>query len=202
MKFDKTMALSLALFSTSMSTFALEIEYGDWAESGAARTVKIDTIILHSTGGPSCVNNKLAHTEAGSATGNLSWFKEKDNISIHYIIGKDGKIYGSVPTNQVAWHAGPEHNPSSIGIELINKGNGNDPFPPAQLDSLVSLLNQLLEQYELSAASLKSHSEIDTDKSGEHRAFTCGGKEYKRKVDPGGFENNFPWDAVRGKLAS
>ena len=65
----------------------------------------------------------------------------------HFTIAKDGKIYQTAPLNTNAGHAGKSIfngrkrvNDFSIGIELVNKGDGKDPFTDSQYASLSRLV--------------------------------------------------------------
>lgn len=61
----------------------------------------------------------------------------ENGVSIHYLIDRDGTIYGYVPENRVAWHAGKgsyadddrltdNMNHYAIGIELMAMGSQED----------------------------------------------------------------------------
>jgi N-acetylmuramoyl-L-alanine amidase len=83
------------------------------------------------------------------------------------------------------------YNKKSIGIELVNNGDGLDPFPPKQISALIELLRRLKYSYNISVDKIKGHGEIDT------RMEKCGSISYKKKVDPGAA---FPWQEVREAL--
>jgi N-acetylmuramoyl-L-alanine amidase len=100
-------------------------------------------------------------------------------VSAHYLVGRDGTIVQLVDERQRAWHAGVsawgssfDVNSSSIGIELDN--NGREPYPPLQIDALLSLLADLRQRYRLPAANFLGHSDVAP----------------RRKIDPGPL---FPW---------
>ncbi|MFD2110927.1 N-acetylmuramoyl-L-alanine amidase [Thiorhodococcus fuscus] len=157
----------------------------------------IDSIVIHATGGPGCKNGRLWHAPGGTLESNLRHFAAHPNIGYHYLIGRDGETVAGTPEAQVAFHA-RGHNTASIGIELVNDGNGKDPFPPAQINALIDLLARLLHRYDLTPDRILGHSEVD------RRDFVCGGKRYKLKIDPGGeypgSRGNFPWKRVREAL--
>jgi N-acetylmuramoyl-L-alanine amidase len=78
-----------------------------------------------------------------------------------------------------AWHGGigkwgsnSDLNSSSIGIELDN--NGQDPFPEAQINSLLQVLTNLKKNYNIPDANFIGHADIAP----------------VRKVDP---SIHFPW---------
>jgi hypothetical protein len=95
-----------------------------------------------------------------------------------------------VPESQVAYHV-RGHNMNSIGIELINHGDGQNPFPESQIVTLISLLQDILHRYQLTTAALKSHAELDDS------YLTCGKIKIKRKSDPG---VAFPWQRLMREL--
>jgi N-acetylmuramoyl-L-alanine amidase len=165
--------------------------------SWACEARPIDLIVIHATGGPDCRQGRLWHAKGGTLESNLRHFSANPQIGFHYLIGRDGKTVAGAPESKIANHA-LGHNQTSIGIELVNDGDGKDPFPGAQVDALIRLLKRLATTYGLSVEQTKSHSEID------ERAFVCGGKSYKRKIDPGGeypgSPGNFPWQRVRDAL--
>jgi N-acetylmuramoyl-L-alanine amidase len=81
-----------------------------------------------------------------------------------------------------AWQAGnsswgndKDLNSSSIGIELDN--NGFDSFPPAQINSLLTVLATLKKLYNIPSANFIGHEDIAP----------------ARKVDP---NVTFPWQAL------
>lgn len=85
----------------------------------------------------------------------------------HFTISKTGKIYQTAPLNTNAGHAGKSVfrgrnrvNDFSVGIELINKGNGKDPFPEAQYVSLAKLVCWLMVKYNIKWESVTTHSAI------------------------------------------
>lgn len=104
-------------------------------------------------------------------------------VSAHFLISKDGLLYQLVDPVHRAWHAGvsswqgeSDINSRSIGIELDNFGHqfGPEPFPPAQINTLVKLLDELTKTYEISPHRILGHSDVAP----------------LRKKDPGEL---FPW---------
>lgn len=100
-------------------------------------------------------------------------------VSAHYLIGRDGRRYQLVADNERAWHAGAgrwgtitDVNNASIGIELDNDGSA--PFPPAQIDSLLVLLEDLCTRLRIPRTQVIAHADMAPT----------------RKVDPG---KSFPW---------
>lgn len=103
----------------------------------------------------------------------------KTQVSAHYVVGKDGRVYHMLNDYLRAWHAGvskwgsiSDMNSCSIGIEVDN--NGDEPFPTAQIKSLLALLEQLKTVYHIPTANFIGHQDIAP----------------QRKPDPGPY---FPW---------
>jgi N-acetylmuramoyl-L-alanine amidase len=86
-------------------------------------------------------------------------------VSAHYLIGSDGHIYQLVADEQRAWHAGAgrwgtitEVNSASIGIELDN--DGQSPFAPAQISSLLRLLTDLTTRLRIPRTQIVGHEDF------------------------------------------
>lgn len=100
-------------------------------------------------------------------------------VSAHYLIGRDGRIFQLVDERRRAWHAGQSRwgsdadlNSSSIGIELDN--NGREPFSVEQIDALLRLLADLKSRYKIPTENFLGHADVAPG----------------RKVDPSAW---FPW---------
>lgn len=138
-------------------------------------SVEVDTIVLH-------------HTAGSTLKSVVEWFANPaSQVSAHFTVGKDGSIVQHVSTFQRAWHAGvsKDHlgrenvNNFSIGIEMVNIGDGKDPWTEEQVQVV----------YFLCAHLKKRFSSIKYITSHEFVAEPQG-----RKVDPLGF----PWDRLKG----
>lgn len=124
----------------------------------------------------------LHATEQDSVQESLDTLRTRNSggpVSSHYLIGKDGAPYQLVSDELRAWHAGPgrwgtitDVNSVSIGIELDN--NGESPFPPAQIASLLKLLEDLCERLDIPRSQIVAHADFAPT----------------RKRDPGKW---FPW---------
>jgi len=69
------------------------------------------------------------------------------NVSAHFLIARDGKIYRLMPENYMARHV-IGLNYSSIGVENVGgKGNKREDLTKAQLESNVKLIRYLKEKY-------------------------------------------------------
>lgn len=100
-------------------------------------------------------------------------------VSAHYLIGRDGTIWQLVDERARAWHAGQSFwggstdlNSASLGIELDN--TGDEPYPQAQVDALVALLEDVRQRLGIPAANVLGHGDVAP----------------RRKTDPGRL---FPW---------
>ena len=122
----------------------------------------------------------IHHTAQDSVEQTLNTFTlPRTQVSAHYVISKDGKIYHMLNDYFRAWHGGvgmwgttTDLNSTSIGIELDN--NGSEEFSEAQIQSLLDVLKQLKEKFNIPAKNFIGHSDIAPS----------------RKVDPNAF---FPW---------
>jgi N-acetyl-anhydromuramyl-L-alanine amidase AmpD len=130
--------------------------------------VSIDTIVLHAT-----VLNTLHEV--------IEKFADPESrVSSHYTIDRDGTIASHVPEERRAWHAGKSKmrdgrvgvNDFSIGIELVNLNDGQDPFPEDQIRAMRGLLRAILARYPI--RHIVTHYEC-ADPPG-------------RKSDPAGFK--------------
>jgi N-acetylmuramoyl-L-alanine amidase len=153
---------------------------------GPPRQQPVSLVVIHSTGGPTCnAAGQAIWVDAGTMADNLRTIEAHPKLGIHYMIDRDGTVAASVPENQVAHHV-LTHSARSIAIELINDGNGRDPFPPAQIDALVRLLQDIAQRHALGRESIQRHSDLDRSK------MPCA-PDRRRKVDPG---EAYPHEAV------
>ncbi|KAF1699100.1 MULTISPECIES: N-acetylmuramoyl-L-alanine amidase [Pseudoxanthomonas] len=124
----------------------------------------------------------LHATEQDSAAHSLHTLRTRNQggpVSAHYLVADDGTLYQLVADAQRAWHAGggswgtiDDLNSASIGIELDN--DGDEPFPPAQLDALLRLLDDLCARLRIPRHAVIAHADLAP----------------ARKTDPG---PRFPW---------
>jgi N-acetylmuramoyl-L-alanine amidase len=103
----------------------------------------------------------------------------RTQVSAHYVVAKDGKVFHMLNDYLRAWHAGvsrwgsiSDMNSCSIGIEIDN--NGNEPFTGPQVKSVLALLTYLKKAYNIPATNFIGHQDIAP----------------LRKPDPGPY---FPW---------
>jgi N-acetylmuramoyl-L-alanine amidase len=116
----------------------------------------IDTIVIHHTG------------SRGTALDVARYFQRRaSKVSAHYIVGKAGTIVQSVQEEDRAWHAGKSEfkgrkdvNAFSIGIELVNRGDGKDPYTDRQYRALGHLVAYLRDKYRIPKERITGHKDI------------------------------------------
>lgn len=90
-------------------------------------------------------------------------------VSAHFLIAEDGRLFRLVPEEARAWHAGAgcwaacrDVNSASIGIELANAASDRalPPFPEPQMETLTRLLRDLLRRYDLPPQAVIGHSDL------------------------------------------
>jgi N-acetylmuramoyl-L-alanine amidase len=126
---------------------------------------------------------------AGTLDENLRNIQAHPVLGIHYMIDRDGTTRSSVPEGQVAHHV-YRFSGRSIAVELINDGDGVDPFPEAQLNALVALLLDIKARRGVKRSGVVRHSDIDQGR------LPCD-RSKRRKVDPG---SAFPFQAVLDRV--
>lgn len=125
----------------------------------------------------------IHHTSQANLAQTIRTFQlPHTKVSSHYVIGRDGRVVQMLNDYLRGWHAGrgkwgsiTDMNSVSIGIELDN--NGKEPFPDAQINSLLVLLDTLKTKYSIPQKNFIGHAD-----------FAPG-----RKDDPNVF---FPWQLL------
>ncbi|HTN93409.1 MAG TPA: peptidoglycan recognition family protein [Gallionella sp.] len=178
-------AVLFALLCISVFGNAYAVKYG------SKRSEQIDMIVIHSTGGPTCdeATGKPIWVKAGTLEENLRNIEANPKLGIHYMIDRDGTVRTSVPEDRFTNHVF-KYSGRSIAIELVNDGDGHDPFPKAQIDALVKLLKDITRRRGIVRDGIKRHSDLD------HGMLECD-KKQRRKVDPGAA---FPYKAVLDRV--
>ena len=122
----------------------------------------------------------------GMRTGEEALARLRDpaaEVSAHYLVEEDGRIFSLVPEERRAWHAGrgvwqgeTDINAASIGIEIVNPGHdfGYRAFPDAQIQAVIDLTSDIRSRWSIVDARIIGHSDAAPD----------------RKEDPGEL---FPW---------
>lgn len=172
---------------------ALAASHAAALRSGPVREGAVDLVVIHSTGGPTCDarTGQPVWVGAGTMEDNLRLIEAHPRLGIHYMVDRDGTWRASVPEDRVAHHVF-RHSLRSIAVELINDGDGRDPFPEAQLDALVALLRDIARRHGLQARQVKRHSDLDLAR------LPCA-PERRRKVDPG---DAYPHERVLERVFS
>lgn len=139
-------------------------------------------------GTPDRIRMVVLHSTAGSYPGDFKWLRQGGTpgreVSVHYYISKRGQIFQLVADQDIAWHAGVSRwevdgrtvfgcNDVSVGIELENRNDGRDPYPPEQYAAALWLTRELVQKYRIPPAQVVRHLDIAPG----------------RKTDPAGF----PW---------
>ena len=105
----------------------------------------VDTVVVHATVLDS-IEDVIRHFAATDS-----------QVSAHYTIDRNGKIVSHVPEEKRAWHAGQSKMPDgrthvndfSVGIELVNRNDGIDPFPASQIEALRRLLQSIMSRLDI-----------------------------------------------------
>lgn len=144
-----------------------------------ARRHPLDMLVLHYTGmedGPSAIERLC---------------DPAFEVSAHYVVEEDGRVFQLVPEAERAWHAGQgswqgdeDLNSRSIGIEIVNGGHNFPlpdgslpPFPDVQIEAVIELCKGILNRHSIPQSRVIGHSDLAPD----------------RKEDPG---EHFPWSRL------
>jgi N-acetylmuramoyl-L-alanine amidase len=152
---------------------------------------QIELIVVHCTETPSLA--------IARAFGEIAHYASGTGNSGHYYIDRDGRIEQYVPIERIAHHT-RGYNPTSIGIELVNRGRHPDwlhshhqqmteAYPQAQIDALVELVIGLRLRCPR-LTDIAGHEDLDLT---EVEATDDPDVKVRRKRDPGPL---FPWDEV------
>lgn len=134
-----------------------------------------DMILLHYTG------------MAGATEALLRLCNPVAEVSAHYLVFEDGRVFQLVPEGRRAHHAGQgawagetDINSCSIGIEIANGGHmgGLPPYPAAQIEAVIALAADIAGRWSIPPDRILAHSDIAPT----------------RKEDPG---ERFPWAALK-----
>ena len=130
----------------------------------------------------------LHHTAmAGTARDVGRYFARPEaKTSSHYIVDRSGYLVQAVDDSLRAWHAGrseflgqPDVNSFSIGIEICNLGDSQEPYPDAQYDAIIRLTAHLISRYDIPLTAITRHRDVAIPKG--------------RKIDT---SNNFSMERV------
>ena len=159
----------LALALAACTVQPVRNPLAEWVPSPNFDARKPVAIVIHATEQRSA--EESLHT---LSTANLG-----GPVSAHYLIGEDGRLYQLVADGARAWHAGAGRwgtlvalNSTSIGIEIDNARG--EPYPAAQIGTLLRLLEDLTGRFGIPRTQVIAHADMAPT----------------RKVDPGPL---FPW---------
>lgn len=187
----RNMNKKFAVILLCLAAFTVPAGDAEARRNGKVRTEAIDMVVIHSTGGPTCDarTDKPIWVGAGTLDENIRNIEADRNLGIHYMIDRDGTLRASVPEDEMVHHVF-HYSGRSIAIELINEGDGLDPFPEAQLESLVKLLSDIKQRRGITRDGVKRHSDLD------HALMSCDSTK-RRKVDPGAA---FPYKSILDRV--
>jgi len=151
----------------------------------------IIAIVIHSVGGPACIANtvqfRLIPKRSDDAEFWQGILKAAPSAEAHYVIGRAGIKAQVMALTEIAHHT-VGINPVSIGIELVHRGDGMEPFAEPQILTLIETIKEIRRQFpKIPIANIVTHSDID------QRTCSCGGVTYRRRQDPGA---NLPMQRV------
>jgi N-acetylmuramoyl-L-alanine amidase len=166
--------------------------------------MRVDTVLIH-------------HTGSSNGNGPLAWLcVPTSGVSAHYMVGPLGVIHRVVPEHRKAWHAGkgrlpwetcPEYdfNHRSVGIEIVNPGDGKTPFTEAQYRALEWLVPDIVRRLEWSDVHVfgggrEQWTTLLPNARQPIRGTVLGHRDVApgRKTDPA---DNFDWGRIRASLA-
>lgn len=98
----------------------------------------------------------------------------EEEVSSHYLVNdQPPTIYRLVDEDRRAWHAGPSYwqgythlNSSSIGIEIVNSGNGGHPnagyaeYPGQQIEQVIELVRDVQRRHGVRPDRVLGHSDV------------------------------------------
>lgn len=146
---------ALALALAACATPRARSDLATWTPSPNVDARRAQLVVLH-------------HTQTADFDEALRLLRTRNpsgRVSAHYLIGRDGRIAQLVDENARAWHAGAarwgaitEVNSASIGIELENDGVA--PFPDAQVDALLRLLDDVTARQRIRREQVVAHGDV------------------------------------------
>jgi len=110
----------------------------------------------------------------------LDWLTREDKVKVsaHYVIAKDGKVYGLVDENDIAWHCGLSEwrgkqfvNTFSIGIELVNLNDGVDEYTEKEIASCAKLCAEICAERNISVSDVVGHADVSPGRKTDPEAF-------------------------------
>ena len=169
-------------------------QYGLWPDLGKERRLKPDaTCVAECIASPNHNERRideppdmliLHYTGMGGGGAAVRWLCDPvSEVSSHYLVHEDGRVFQMVPEERRAWHAGiadwrgrADVNSRSIGIEIVNPGHehGYPDFPDVQIEAVIKLCGDCSGRWPIQPEFVLAHSDVAP----------------ARKADPG---EKFPW---------
>lgn len=176
--------------------------------------VRVDTIVIH-------------HTASDVDRPTIEWLcSPTSGVSAHYVVGTKGAVVRLVDEVRKAWHAGIgrlpwetgpftttsgkisregyDFNHRSIGIEVVNPGDGKTPFTEAQYAALCWLVPDIItrmgDDLDVCLRTEWVHPELAlVSPVPLHPVYVLGHRDVApgRKTDPA---DNFDWGRIRRAL--
>ena len=156
----------------------------------------------------------LHHTAMASAEAALERLCDPaSQVSAHWLVAEDGRVWRLVDEAARAWHAGAgewggrgDVNSRSIGIELANPGplDGFPPFPEPQMAALERLLDAVCSRWGITPAGVIAHSDTapgrkaDPGPKFDWRRLAWGGRAVSAEPDGGAGG----WEAFAAEAAA
>jgi N-acetylmuramoyl-L-alanine amidase len=182
------------------------IDYPSPNHGPRAQKFRVDTVLIHHTGGAPGDNS-------------VAWLcNPKSEASAHYVVDVDGKVFRLVDEKRAAWHAGwgrlpwepgtgYNFNHRSIGIEVVNPGDGKTPFTEAQYVALAALMPDVVRRIGRDIFLRLEPRLVEGPQTKAEPAYVLGHRDiacfrdgrFGRKADPA---DNFDWGRVRAALSA
>ena len=103
-------------------------------------------------------------------------------VSSHYLVSEDGRLFQLVPEARRAWHAGrgvwageSDMNDVSIGIESRIPAIGGSPaYPSTQIETVIALCQDVIARWHIRPERVLAHSDVSPAARRSRRTFPLG----------------------------
>lgn len=146
---------------------------GDLAAGGIGATMQIDATTYQSENfnerpDGTTIDAATIHTTEGEWDSDAEWMcNPNSDVSTHYTLAPDGKVYQLVDPMLRAWHAGESYyagrgdwNDFSIGIEISHRQG--EVYTIAQLGALDNLMRVLIARFTIPRELIAKHAWVAT----------------------------------------
>lgn len=172
----------------------------DWKPSWSSTPNKPGETLR--TGGIGSVTGIIVHHTAGRTIGSAyNTFRNAGTpVTAHYLVDLNGHVIKLKQDKHISNHAGCSRwrgqqgmNATTIGIEIVNRSG---PYPQAQMDAVISLLEALTRAYSshLPARNIFGHSDIAILRVGDR--CSPSGLPGRKEGDPG---TEFDWAQLESR---